>query len=137
MAERRPGADFESYETNRPALGGVGRGRGFRSLLKPPPITRYSVRFAAKSRILKIEGCRIAGIGRLVVSMRQNAEKIRKDVAAHRARQLAAGRVALNTYVPGELVEAIDRIKEQRGASARAPIIEEALRFYIEAKQGT
>ena len=77
------------------------------------------------------------GIGRLVVSMRQSAEKIRKDVAAHRARQLAAGRVALNTYVPGELVEAIDRIKEQRGVSARAPIIEEALRFYIEAKQGT
>ena len=69
--------------------------------------------------------------------MRQNAEKIRRDVAAHRARQIAAGRVALNTYVPGELVEAIDKIKKQQGASARAPIIEEALRFYIEAKLGT
>ena len=34
-------------------------------------------------------------------------------------------------------IPTIDRIKEQRGASARAPIIEEALRFYIEAKQGT
>ncbi|HFD3983568.1 MULTISPECIES: ribbon-helix-helix domain-containing protein [Gammaproteobacteria] len=45
---------------------------------------------------------------------------------------MAAGRVALNTYVPGELVEAIDKIKEQRGVSARASIIEEALRFYIE-----
>ena len=103
----------------------------------PPPITRYSAQFALKSRILKIGACRIVGIGRLVVSMRQNAEKIRKDVAAHRARQIAAGRVALNTYVPGELVEAIDRIKEQRGASSRAPIIEEALRFYIEQQQGT
>ncbi|MCF1505981.1 ribbon-helix-helix domain-containing protein [Afifella sp. H1R] len=41
----------------------------------------------------------------------------------------------LNIYVPSELVAAIDRIKEQRGASARAPIIEEALRFYIEQQQ--
>lgn len=69
--------------------------------------------------------------------MKENAEEIRRKVAAHRARQLASGRVALNTYVPGELVEAIDRIKEQRGVTGRAPIIEEALRFYIEAKQGT
>ena len=73
----------------------------------------------------------------LVVNMKERADEIRRGGAAHRARQIAAGRVALNTYVPGELVEAIDRIKEQRGASARAPIIEEALRFYIEAKQGT
>lgn len=64
--------------------------------------------------------------------MGRNTAKIRKDVAAHRARQLAAGRVLLNTYIPGELIEAIDQIKELRGASARAPIIEEALRFYIE-----
>lgn len=69
---------------------------------------------------------------RLLVSMKQSAEKIRKDVAAHRARQAAAGRVALNTYVPGDLIEAIDRIKEQKGVPGRAPIIEEALRFYIE-----
>lgn len=67
--------------------------------------------------------------------MSRNTAKIRKDVAAHRARQLAAGRVLLNTYVPGELIAAIDQIKEQRGASARAPIIEEALRFYIEKQQ--
>lgn len=64
--------------------------------------------------------------------MRANAEKIRKDVAAHRARQTAAGRAALNIYVPGELLEAVDRIKEQRGMNGRASIIEEALRFYIE-----
>ncbi|WP_080803943.1 ribbon-helix-helix protein, CopG family [Agrobacterium tumefaciens] len=41
----------------------------------------------------------------------------------------------MNTYVPGELIEAIDQIKEQRGASSRMPIIEEALRFYIENAQ--
>ena len=69
--------------------------------------------------------------------MSERAQEIRRSVAAHRARQLAAGRVALNTYVPGDLIEAIDKIKEQRGVSGRAPIIEEALRFYIEAKQGT
>jgi metal-responsive CopG/Arc/MetJ family transcriptional regulator len=43
----------------------------------------------------------------------------------------------LTTYVPASLSRQIDRIKEQRGVLARAPIIEEALRFYIEAKQGT
>ena len=69
---------------------------------------------------------------RLLVSMKQSAEKIRKDVAAHRARQAAAGRVALNTYVPGDLVEALDQIKERRGAPGRAPLIEEALRLLIE-----
>ncbi len=67
--------------------------------------------------------------------MKQSAEKIRKDVAAHRARQAAAGRAALNIYVSGELVEAIDKLKEQRGMAGRAPIIEEALRFYIEQQQ--
>jgi len=64
--------------------------------------------------------------------MKQRTEQIRRDVAAHRARQAAAGRTSLTTFVPNELVEAIDRLKEQRGASSRAPIIEEALRFYIE-----
>jgi len=64
--------------------------------------------------------------------MKRDTEKIRKDVAAHRARQAAAGRVALNTYVPSDLVEAIDQIKERRGVLGRAPIIEEALRLLIE-----
>lgn len=67
--------------------------------------------------------------------MKPSTEKIRKDVAAHRARQAAAGRVALNTYVPGELIEAIDRLKEQRGVQSRAPLIEEALRLLIEKQQ--
>ncbi|MGQ7555689.1 ribbon-helix-helix protein, CopG family [Streptococcus suis] len=30
------------------------------------------------------------------------------------------------------MIAEIDRIKEQRGVNGRAPIIEEALRFYIE-----
>jgi metal-responsive CopG/Arc/MetJ family transcriptional regulator len=48
-----------------------------------------------------------------------------------------AGRTFVNTDLPVELVARLDRIKEERGASSRSPIIEEALRFYIEAKQGT
>jgi metal-responsive CopG/Arc/MetJ family transcriptional regulator len=58
-------------------------------------------------------------------------------VAAHRQRLREAGRTFVNTDLPVELVARLDRIKEERGASSRAPIIEEALRFYIEAKQGT
>ena len=69
---------------------------------------------------------------RLLLSMKRDADKTRKDVAAHRARQIAAGRIALTTYVPTDLLDAIDQIKEQRAVPGRAPIIEEALRFYIE-----
>ena len=39
--------------------------------------------------------------------------------------------------LPGELVAELDRLKDDAGLRGRAPIIEEALRFYIEAKQGT
>ena len=62
---------------------------------------------------------------------------VKEKVAAHRARQIAAGRQLVNTYLPAELVEAIDRLKEARGARGRTPIIEEALRVYIETQQGT
>ncbi|MCH4543769.1 MULTISPECIES: ribbon-helix-helix protein, CopG family [Hyphomicrobiales] len=58
-------------------------------------------------------------------------------MAAHRQRLREAGRTFVNTDLPVELVARLDRIKEERGASSRSPIIEEALRFYIEAKQGT
>ena len=69
---------------------------------------------------------------RLHVRMKQRTEQIRRDVAAHRARQAAAGRTSLTTFISNELIEAIDKLKEQRGVQSRAPIIEEALRFYIE-----
>jgi len=67
--------------------------------------------------------------------MKRDSERIRKDVAAHRARQLAAGRIALTTYVPTDLLAQIDKIKEQRGVLGRAPIIEEALRLYMGVSQ--
>lgn len=68
----------------------------------------------------------------LVTMAKRTPELIRKQVAAHRARQAAAGRVAVNTYLSAETVQQLDRIKEERGASSRAPLIEEAVRFYIE-----
>ena len=71
----------------------------------------------------------------LLLRMKRDMERTRKDVAAHRARQLAAGRIALTTYVSTDLLAQIDQIKEQRGVNGRAPIIEEALRFYIESAQ--
>jgi metal-responsive CopG/Arc/MetJ family transcriptional regulator len=63
---------------------------------------------------------------------KRTPEEIRKHVAAHRARQAAAGRVAVNAYLSAETVEQLDRIKEERGVSSRAPLLEEAVRFYIE-----
>ena len=54
-----------------------------------------------------------------------------------RARWRAESRILVQADLPGELVAAIDRLKDDAGLRGRAPIIEEALRFYIEAKQGT
>ncbi|WP_246658400.1 ribbon-helix-helix domain-containing protein [Rhizobium sp. FKY42] len=56
----------------------------------------------------------------------------RKYVAAHRARLKAAGQVSVTTVLSAETVEQLDRLKEQRGVSSRAPLIEEAVRAYIE-----
>jgi hypothetical protein len=104
-------------------------------------MTVAAASFSANIAPLGNKGLQNRANQRLVVIMKRETtenrrtEEVRKNVAAHRARQAAAGRVALNTYVPGELIEAIDQIKEQRGASSRMPIIEEALRFYIENAQ--
>jgi len=69
--------------------------------------------------------------------MKHDTAETRKKVAAHRARQIAAGRIALTTYVPTDLLAEIDKIKEQRGVPGRAPIIEEALRLLIEKQHRT
>jgi metal-responsive CopG/Arc/MetJ family transcriptional regulator len=68
--------------------------------------------------------------------MKHDPAKIRKDVAAHRERRKAAGRIFVHTDLPGDLVAAIDQLKEARGVRGRTPIIEEALRVYIEKQQG-
>lgn len=69
--------------------------------------------------------------------MSRTAIPAKERVAAQRERVRAAGRTHLYTDLPNELIAAVDQLKEKRGVSSRAPIIEEALRFYIEAKQGT
>ncbi|MGV2121408.1 MULTISPECIES: ribbon-helix-helix protein, CopG family [Rhizobium/Agrobacterium group] len=57
-------------------------------------------------------------------------------VNALRARRRAAGRVILTTDLPSELIDCLDRIKEGRGVSSRAPLVEEALRLLIEKETG-
>ncbi len=69
--------------------------------------------------------------------MSRHVLPVKEKVAAHRARQIAAGRQLVNTYLPAELIEQIDQTKEAKGVRGRTPIIEEALRFYFEKQQGT
>jgi len=64
--------------------------------------------------------------------MSRTAVPTKDRVAAQRERVRAAGRTHLYTDLPNELIATIDRLKEERGVHSRAPIIEEALRFYIE-----
>ena len=95
-----------------------------------------AARISANIATLENKGLQNRTNHRLHVRMKQRTEQIRRDVAAHRARQAAAGRTSLTTFISNELIEAIDKLKEQRGVQSRAPIIEEALRFYIEKQQG-
>ena len=67
--------------------------------------------------------------------MSRTITPVKEKVAAHRERLRAAGRTYLNTDLPNELVLAIDRLKEERGVSSRAVIIEEAVRLLIEKQQ--
>ena len=60
----------------------------------------------------------------------------RERVAALRARREAAGMARVWADLPGELVAQLDRAKQEKGVQSRAPIIEEALRFYFEKQQG-
>lgn len=53
-------------------------------------------------------------------------------MVAHRERRRAAGRILVTTDLPADLVEAIDKRKAEAGVRGRTPIIEEAVRFYIE-----
>ncbi|KAA1232705.1 ribbon-helix-helix protein, CopG family [Agrobacterium tumefaciens] len=64
--------------------------------------------------------------------MKNTRPSSRESVAATRARQAARGLVNVSIVMPGEVVAEIDRLKQERGASSRAPILEEAVRFYLE-----
>lgn len=52
-----------------------------------------------------------------------------------RARRREQGRILLTTDLPSDLVEAIDRIKEEQGLRGRTPVLEEALRAYVEQRE--
>lgn len=64
--------------------------------------------------------------------MNQGTKESRDYMITHREKRRAAGRVLVTTDLPAELVEAIDKRKAENGIRGRTPIIEEALRFYIE-----
>jgi metal-responsive CopG/Arc/MetJ family transcriptional regulator len=67
--------------------------------------------------------------------MSRTKSSSRERVAAFRQRRRATGRVLVSTDLPGDLIAAVDQIKQERGVSSRTPIIEEALRFYIDKQQ--
>lgn len=56
----------------------------------------------------------------------------RERYKAHRKRRLEAGRAFVTVDLPVEIVEFIDRIKSERRHWGRAPIVEDAMRDYIE-----
>src|SRR5690606_26000011 len=60
-----------------------------------------------------------------------------ESVAAFRSRKAAAGFHMVNAFLPGELVDQLDAVRDSQGLSGRAPIIEEALRYYFENKHIT
>lgn len=59
-----------------------------------------------------------------------NARKI-KNI---RARQVASGRTYVNVHLPTDLVEACDKLKDERRLIGRGVVIEEALREYLTKK---
>lgn len=80
-----------------------------------------------------MRGCRISANRCFLERMnRLEPASTTQRVIAHRERRRAAGLFTLTTDLPLELVAELDRIKQERGVSSRAPIIEEALRLLIE-----
>lgn len=72
----------------------------------------------------------------MAIRTREQQAKL-ESVRNLRARWRAEGRVLVQADLPGDLVAEIDRLKDDAGLRGRTPIIEEALRFYIESKKGT
>lgn len=83
----------------------------------------------------QLKGLQNQGNRRYLLRMSRTGTPVKERVAAIRQRRKEAGRGHLYTDLPNELIEAIDRIKAERGAPSRAPIIEEAVRLLIEKEQ--
>ncbi|PIO96360.1 ribbon-helix-helix protein, CopG family [Pleomorphomonas carboxyditropha] len=71
-----------------------------------------------------------------MVSLAREQAKL-ESVRVLRARLRAEGRILVQADLPGDLVTELDRRKNEAGLRGRTPIIEEALRFYFEQKQGS
>ena len=109
---------------NRPRLRGKGTVRGFHARRAARPHRRARMRLSA-ARIsaniatLENKGLQNRTNHRLHVRMKQRTEQIRRDVAAHRARQAAAGRTSLTTFISNELSR-LSTSSRSRGACNRA-----------------
>ncbi|MCZ7854924.1 MULTISPECIES: hypothetical protein [Rhizobium/Agrobacterium group] len=60
------------------------------------------------------------------------AKPVREKVAAHRQRLREAGRIYVNTDLPADLVDCLDKIKAERGLASRAQVFELALKAFVE-----
>jgi hypothetical protein len=72
---------------------------------------------------------------RIVISsnMRQLDRTVNRErVSAHRERVRAAGRIYINTDLPADLVNCLDKIKAERGLASRAQLMEEVLKAFVE-----
>lgn len=58
----------------------------------------------------------------------------RQRVSAHREKLRAAGRTFVNTDLPTELVDCLDKIKAERGLASRAQVFELALRAFVQGE---
>ncbi|WP_337738521.1 ribbon-helix-helix protein, CopG family [Sinorhizobium meliloti] len=86
-----------------------------------------------KFQVAELYNLRESGESVFPVTMTQiERTGTRERVSAHRERLRAAGRIYVNTDLPADLVECLDKIKTQRGAASRAQLVEEALRLFIE-----
>lgn len=70
-----------------------------------------------------------------MLHMSRKIVPVKDRMAASRARKAAAGQVVVTTYISRDLLGQLDLIKEKRQAASRAPLIEDALRAYIEREQ--
>ena len=60
------------------------------------------------------------------------AKPVREKVAAHRQRLREAGRIYVNTDLPADLVDCLDKIKTERGLASRAQVFELALKAFVD-----
>ncbi len=81
------------------------------------------------------KGFGVAESDRIVISSNMaqiDRNPSRERVSAHRERVRASGRVYVNTDLPADLVDCLDKIKTERGLASRAQVFELALKAFVD-----